>query len=168
VTYVIPPHTDLIVASPSSRTVDLAQNGVHVADADPHLNQKFTSDVIVNLGAGGVDGNDSLYGGNGNDTIRGWGGNDNLHGDAGNDSLDGGTGNDLLEGGTGADTLIGGDGNDTADYAVSSAAVTVSLASGKGFGGDAEGDTLQTIENLNGSAFNDILTMPSSAAREMT
>jgi len=33
----------------------------------------------------------------------------------------------------------------------------VSLAAGTGYGGDAEGDRLSTIENLIGSAFDDVL-----------
>ena len=47
---------------------------------------------------------------------------------------------------------------DTADYSTSSSGVTVSLATGAGSGGDAQGDTLVEIENLNGSGFNDVLT----------
>jgi len=39
----------------------------------------------------------------------------------------------------------------------------VSLTTGQGSGGDAQGDTLATIENLTGSAFNDYLTGSSAA-----
>jgi Ca2+-binding RTX toxin-like protein len=156
VTYVIPAHTDLILASPSSKTHDISVGGVHIADADPRSNQTFISDIIV-TGASVVDGNDILSGGNGNDTIRGWGGNDKLYGDAGNDTLDGGNGNDTLVGGSGADTLIGGDGVDTADYSTSTASVNVNLETGIGKGGDAEGDVLSGIENLIGSKYNDVL-----------
>src|SRR6185503_11225342 len=42
-------------------------------------------------------------------------------------------------------------------YATSSEAVTVDLGAGTAHGGDAEGDTLTSIENLCGSAFDDIL-----------
>jgi Ca2+-binding RTX toxin-like protein len=159
VTYTIPAHSDLIVASPSSRKHDVSVNGVRHADAEPHQGQVFASTITVSTATSApvVDGNDTLSGGNGNDTIRGWGGNDILHGDAGNDILDGGTGNDILDGGSGADTLIGGDGVDTATYETSSAAVNVSLLSGLGSGGDAQGDTLNGVENLTGSAFNDFL-----------
>ena len=48
----------------------------------------------------------------------------------------------VLTGGAGADTLDGGGGVDTASYATSAAGVTVSLTTGTGSGGDAEGDTL--------------------------
>lgn len=69
---------------------------------------------------------------------------DALYGFDGDDAIDGGAGNDRLEGGTGADAIDGGEGNDTASYAGSAAGVAVSLATGTGSGGDAEGDTLQT------------------------
>jgi Ca2+-binding RTX toxin-like protein len=70
--------------------------------------------------------------------------------------LFGGAGNDLIQGGTGADTLIGGEGTDTADYSGSLAAVQRVLG-GASSGGDAAGDQLSQFENLNGSAFDDIL-----------
>jgi Ca2+-binding RTX toxin-like protein len=83
--------------------------------------------------------------------------NDTLTGSAVANILAGGAGDDLLEGGAGADTLDGGDGIDTASYSGSAAAVTVDLRSGTGAGGDAQGDTLQNIENIIGSALADIL-----------
>ena len=82
---------------------------------------------------------------------------DVLHGLDGNDLLFGGSGNDTLDGGPGADTLIGGPGADTADYSLSPTAVTVSLLTGTGSGGDAQGDVLGGIENLIGSAHDDML-----------
>jgi glucose/arabinose dehydrogenase len=76
---------------------------------------------------------------------------DVLRGLAGNDFLFAGSGNDTLEGGPGADTLIGGPGLDTADYVSSAAGVTVNLLTGRGLGGDAQGDLLAGIENIAGS-----------------
>ena len=70
----------------------------------------------------------------------------------------GGRGNDALEGGSGADVLDGGQGSDTASYANSASAVAVDLATGAASGGDAQGDILVDIENLEGSAFADLLT----------
>ncbi|HEX2581082.1 MAG TPA: type I secretion C-terminal target domain-containing protein [Dongiaceae bacterium] len=84
--------------------------------------------------------------------------NDTLTGDGAANSLYGGAGDDVLEGGAGADALEGGGGSDTASYAGSAAAVTVNLSQKLAQGGDAEGDTLSGITNLNGSAFNDGLT----------
>ena len=74
------------------------------------------------------------------------------------DTLIGGEGNDTLIGGAGADSLDGGAGIDTADYSGSESGVTVDLSAGTGTGGDAEGDTLTSIENVTGSAHNDTLT----------
>jgi Ca2+-binding RTX toxin-like protein len=85
----------------------------------------------------------------GNDT------NNTLKGLGGNDTLKGLGGDDLLIGGAGADILIGGIGIDTASYATSPQGVTINLVTGLGFGGDATGDTLQSIENLEGSEFDD-------------
>jgi serralysin len=53
--------------------------------------------------------------------------------------------------------LTGESGIDTASYEGSAAGVTVRLGGGPGAGGDAEGDTLLTIENLIGSALADVL-----------
>ncbi|MQY49095.1 calcium-binding protein [Rhizobiales bacterium RZME27] len=85
---------------------------------------------------------------------------DQLRGSEVANVLNGGDGNDNLQGLGGADTLIGGAGTDVASYSLSTAGVTVVLADsgfGMGTGGDAEGDLLSTIENLIGSAFNDVL-----------
>ncbi|WP_051248877.1 beta strand repeat-containing protein [Inquilinus limosus] len=83
--------------------------------------------------------------------------NDSLIGSDGANVLDGHDGDDGLRGGAGTDSLIGGAGTDTAGYGDSAAGVMVDLTAGTGAGGDAEGDTLATIENVNGSAFNDTL-----------
>ena len=82
---------------------------------------------------------------------------DVLRGLGGNDMLFGGSGNDTLDGGPGADTLMGGLGTDTADYSLSAAGVTVNLLTGVGSGGDAQGDMLTGIENIIGSAHDDVL-----------
>ena len=82
---------------------------------------------------------------------------DTLSGDAQENHLIGHHGNDMLEGGAGADILSGSHGNDTASYQDSSAPVVVDLGAGTGVGGDAQGDVLSGIENLIGSAHNDVL-----------
>jgi Ca2+-binding RTX toxin-like protein len=105
----------------------------------------------------GLDGADVLSGGDGWDALTGGSGDDVLRGGAGNDQIWGNAGNDILDGGGGGDVLAGGAGLDTADYSTSAAAVSIDLAAGTGQGGDAEGDTLSSIEDLIGSAFNDTL-----------
>lgn len=74
------------------------------------------------------------------------------------DTIYAGDGSDILVGGRGGDTLIGASGTDTANYMTSFNAVDVDLLrSGAQHGGDAEGDTLFSIESLTGSYNNDIL-----------
>ena len=111
---------------------------------------------------GGADA-DSLVGGDGQDLLDGGSGNDTLSGGGGRDDLRGGAGDDLLVGGAGADTLNGGDGIDTASYAGSSTGVSVNLSTGRGTGGDAQGDRLSSIENLIGSALADTLVGSAAA-----
>lgn len=67
-------------------------------------------------------------------------------------------GNDVLEGGAGDDQLYGGGGSDTASYEHAAGAVQVSLGAAAGFASGADGeDSLYSIENATGSAFEDIL-----------
>ena len=65
---------------------------------------------------------------------------------------------DNFYGSLGADTYDGGSGVDVVDYSNSLAAVAVNLVSGTGTGGDADGDTLISIESVLGSGFDDTLT----------
>ena len=114
----------------------------------------------------GLERPNSLHAGAGDDTLTGWNFADLLDGDAGNDilyandgddRLFGGEGDDRLDGGKGADQLFGGIGFDTASYWNSAQAVTVNLATGRGTGGEAEGDILSSIEGVIGSAFADTI-----------
>jgi len=73
------------------------------------------------------------------------------------DTLSGGDGNDTLDGGRAADLLDGGAGIDAASYAGASAGVRIDLATGLGAAGDAKGDALVSIENLEGGRGNDTL-----------
>lgn len=99
-------------------------------------------------------------------TIIGAGGKDRLYGGDGNDSVNGGDGDDVLSGGAGDDTLNGATGTDTASYVDATSGVTVSLAITKAqVTGGAGKDTLASIENLEGSAFADVLTGSAVANR---
>ena len=84
----------------------------------------------------------------GDDTIFGFGGDDWIYGR---------DGNDILWGGEGADLLSGGDDIDTAVYGDSPVGVNVNLQTQEGHFGTAEGDRLISIENIDGSWFNDTL-----------
>ena len=96
-------------------------------------------------------------------TINGTNGGDSLYGGAAADVINGLNGNDTLKGFGGADRLDGGNGIDTVFYGNSSAGVGINLATGRGVGGSAQGDTLISIENVFGSNFNDTLTGTSGA-----
>ena len=100
---------------------------------------------------------DSLKGNNAINILNGEGGKDTLIGYNGDDSIFGGAGRDILNGGNGADILDGGAGVDQARYNGSTEAVQIDLLAGTATGGQAEGDTLISIENLFGSNHNDTL-----------
>jgi Ca2+-binding RTX toxin-like protein len=112
-------------------------------DAYTQLNGQLNG--TLNLG----DGNDTANTNIGTDVIFGGGGDDEIHSGADEDRLAGGAGADILDGG--ADF-------DLADYSTSSAGVTIDLGAGTASGGDAQGDTLTSIEGLIGSAHDDSLT----------
>ncbi|RIX27227.1 beta strand repeat-containing protein, partial [Sphingomonas edaphi] len=127
-------------------------------------NDSLTGDGNANVLAGSA-GNDSLSGGAGDDTLYGDGDiNWDTHGVGRSGPIvttadTGAGGNDTLEGGLGDDQIYGGGGIDTASYANAGGAVEAYLYEG-GFGEavGADGyDQLFNIENLTGSAFNDIL-----------
>ena len=80
-----------------------------------------------------------------------------LWGGAGADTLNGAAGDDTIDGGPGGDTINGGLGSDTVTYENSDAGVRVSLLTGRGEGGEAEGDRLSLVENLVGSDHDDRL-----------
>jgi Ca2+-binding RTX toxin-like protein len=102
-----------------------------------------------------ISGFENVVGSNFADTLTG-----NMHknvlaGLAGADKLYGLAGDDILVGGIGADVLDGGAGTDTADYSTSAAPVHLVLG-GASTGGDAQGDTLISIEKLVGTAGADV------------
>ena len=87
----------------------------------------------------------------------GAGGNDMLVGSQGHDFLFGGNGNDVLVGGAGNDLLDGGFGIDRADYSGAPGAVFVDLPFFTANDGQGGTDTLFNIEEVVGTAFNDVL-----------
>jgi Ca2+-binding RTX toxin-like protein len=94
---------------------------------------------IENLSGSAYD--DFLWGNDSTNTLAGQGGDDYMYGNGGADILDGGTG------------------WDTATYtrAAATEGVYISLITGLGFGGDAEGDRLFSIEEVSGSIYDDVL-----------
>lgn len=141
--------------------------GSHIgvrADLESRVGQGGTAqgDTYLDVEAFiGSDWGDQLYGNAADNRLAGAAGNDVLDGRVGDDTLLGGLGNDHLTGGAGADILDGGEGIDTANYfsedGVSTQGVSISLANATASGGDAEGDTLISIENLTGTIYDDQL-----------
>ncbi|HMQ57534.1 MAG TPA: calcium-binding protein, partial [Rhizobiaceae bacterium] len=144
-TYMSQAHTELFVASPYNTTHKLMSDGKQLSVKAPGTHA-FTMSTIVELG---VDGDDVIDGGDGADTLLGGGGNDVIAGGNGDDDLEGGEGADVIDGGAGA--------NDQAIYWNSAEGVKVSLETGQGGGGEAEGDKLGGVEHLVGSSFDDYL-----------
>ena len=141
-----------IVDSPGDQIVDAG--GVDSVQASFNfVLANGLENLTLMMGAGDIDGDGNgaanvIVGNNGANLLRGEGGDDELRGEAGNDTL---------EGGAGADALMGGDGTDVAFYGDSAARVIVNLKTGFRSGGEAAGDTYDSVEGLEGSAFNDIL-----------
>jgi Ca2+-binding RTX toxin-like protein len=111
---------------------------------------------------GGGPGDDRLYGGAGDDRLLGGSGNDILYGGLGIDVLSGGPGDDVVDGGYGWDIMNGGPGRaDTASFATMPRSyepgdgVHASLENGLATGDGR--DRLRNFEDLEGSAFNDVL-----------
>ncbi|MEM6384386.1 MAG: calcium-binding protein, partial [Pseudomonadota bacterium] len=154
---------DIIIGGPGADDLDggggdndTVSYETSTVGVEVRLSDNFTSggdatgDTIVNF--------ENVTGGSGNDMLTGDDDENVIKGMAGTDTLNGGDGDDTLEGGAGGDVLNGGDDDDTASYAASSAAVTVNLGTNTFSGGDAQGDSQTSIENLTGSAHADTLT----------
>ncbi|MEO0479818.1 MAG: Ig-like domain-containing protein [Planctomycetota bacterium] len=112
----------------------------------------------------GGDDADELHGGEGADELYGDAGADTLYGDSGNDILEGLIGDDLLVGGLGDDILRGGADFDTADYSSATGPVTIDLTITTAQDtGSAGTDTLEDIERVIGTAFDDIFAFTAPA-----
>ncbi|MEQ1618502.1 MAG: calcium-binding protein, partial [Terricaulis sp.] len=148
-----------------------ALNGGIGIDAASYVNSVYA--VNVNLGAGTSSGGQSngdsflsienLIGSQLGDVLVGDILANVIDGLNGADTLNGGDGDDVLIGGAAGDALNGGVGNDTASYAGSVFAVNVSLSTGITSGGQSNGDSFASIENLTGSQLGDVLTGDSGA-----
>ena len=142
---VMPDVETVIGGSAADKITGAAATETLIGGAGPDTLNGMGGDDTLNGGAGG----DVLHGGDGDDTLDAGSENDQLFGDAGYDTLRGGLGNDQLHGGA--------DG-DAADYSTSGAAVTVNLASKTSSGGQGADTLFDSVENITGSNFSDVLT----------
>lgn len=120
------------------------------------------NDTIVNV--------ENFIGGSGNDVITGSSGNNYLNGGLGNDTLIGGAGNDILTDSSGNNTFVGGAGNDTIngtgatsswlDYSLDGitegAATNLNTTINQAISTNRGNDIITGINNITGSAYNDI------------
>lgn len=99
---------------------------------------------------------ENVIGSRNNDVIKGSPENNVLKGGSGDDILRGNRGNDVLYGGPGDDFLHGGNNTDTANYSDAEEAIILNLAEETAYNdGFGYMDTLQKIENIVGSRFDD-------------
>ena len=82
---------------------------------------------------------------------------ENVEGSRYSDTLKGDAHSNLFTGGRGRDDIDGRGGRDWVNYSTSLSRVNVDLQRSTQQDGDAQGDTLRNIENIAGSAFNDVL-----------
>jgi hypothetical protein len=142
---------------------DIIDGGTPGVNGDTVTYVNATGAVTVDLSNTGAQ---AVGGGMGSDTIlnienlTGSNFNDTLSGNAGDNYVSGGAGNDTLIATAGTDTLDGGTGSNTADFRNATNGVTVSLAltTSQTVGGGLGNDKIVNVENLTGSAFNDVLT----------
>jgi Ca2+-binding RTX toxin-like protein len=139
---------DVLMGGPGNDTL----NGGAGTDTAAYFDA--TGPVNVNLT---ITGPQNVGGGDGTDTLISI---ENLIGSSFNDTLTGDSaGNSVLEGGPGNDILNGNGSDATASYADATGGVTVNLTiSGPQNVGGGDGiDTLNSIANITGSAYNDTL-----------
>ncbi len=129
---------------------DRLTGGAGIDTADYAASGAAVNAVLGGTGTGGDAGGDVLAG---VENLVGSGFDDMLVGDGAANALSGGAGDDRLVGKGGADRLDGGAGIDAADFSSSASAVTADLVAGTASGGAS----LVAIEDLIGSAFDDVL-----------
>ena len=135
-----------------------------------------TIDTFVNIeNVRGTDFGDAITGDSGHNVLDARGGDDTVDGGSGNDNISGRDGNDSMLGGEGADTINGGGGDDSMDggaitdrvnytdynvasYFDSAAAVNIDLQTGIAQDGWGGTDTLNNINIVTSSAFDDTIT----------
>src|SRR5688572_22937357 len=94
---------------------------------------------------------------NASETLAGTADADFLYGKGADDTLSGFNGDDFLEGGLDNDTLNGSTGTDTASYRDATDTVTVSLVTLRSSGAMGV-DILNSMENIDGGSYADVLT----------
>ena len=157
--------TDFIIGGPGADYIN-GGSGFDVASYST-ATTGVRIDLTADTGTGDAAGDsyrsiEQIEGSSSADTLIGDSGNNVFDGLSGNDTLEGRDGNDVLIGGLGRDTLNGGSGSDFVSYSTSAYSVQIDLQRGTSTGGDASGDRLISIENVEGSESADTLKGNSS------
>lgn len=150
---------DIISGGAGDDSID-GGTGSNIADYRTSTGTNVSVNLLLDTASGGhaqgdtLDNIQSLFGSLlQRDILIGDDDGNNLFGFGGIDSLVGNGGDDFIEGGAGGDTVNGGAGIDTASYANSTGTnVSVNLLTNTYSGGEAAGDLLFFIENLEGSS----------------
>jgi Ca2+-binding RTX toxin-like protein len=151
---------DIISGGAGADAIDGGVGGSDTADYRTSTGTNVSVNLLADTASGGhaqgdsLDNIENLFGSLlQRDILIGNTGNNILKGFGGIDSLQGGDGDDFIEGGADADAINGGAGaGDTASYRDSNTGqVSINLLTNVHSGGDAQGDSLFFIENLEGS-----------------
>lgn len=143
---------DFYFVKPGDVVVEFAGEGSDTVISFGNFTITAGNEIETLILRGGVAATGAGRAGKGNEL------NNNIVGTEFNDSLFGLAGNDKLVGGKGNDVMDGGTGNDGVSFAKATSGVSVTLDSvlqqdtGEGL------DTIKNVENLEGSAFADVLT----------
>jgi len=146
--------TDLVNYSSveSALIINLDAAVDHATGADIGTDQLISIESVLS-----GQGEDELSGNSSNNYFDSGFGDDLIRGRDGDDVLFGNNGDDTIIGGSGADVIDGGAGIDTASYIDAVSGVVAYLSAGAPGTGDAAGDIFTSIENVEGSAFNDLI-----------
>jgi Ca2+-binding RTX toxin-like protein len=152
-------------------SIDLSQNigfdGIDGLDTLIDIENVFGSRYADRID--GDSNSNIIFGDDGNDIINGNGGNDSLLGQSGNDTLIGSDGNDRLDGGADQDTVRYDEDltgvivniDETQGYSNITYSTdlepTFNIGAGQAFDGFGDTDTLRNLENIIGSAYDDVL-----------
>ena len=152
---------DTIIISEAVSTTVNAGGGIDTVD---YSGLTDAINIDLSTGIGNVSGTSASDDHTLNDVedVIGSNFNDTIIGNASDNNLDGGQGDDFIQGNTGNDTIDGGSGTDTVSYKDSGSGVNVNLESGSSSGGDGN-DSLTSLENVSGSAFDDNISGTSGA-----
>ena len=141
----------VVVSLEDNRGEDGFGNVDQLVDIEHVIGSEFDDDITGNEQA------NIIMAGAGDDLVSARAGSDIMFGEEGRDALFGEQGDDFLVGDEEGDHLDGGDGNDTASYFTATSEVIASLTLSRGTKGDARGDKFESIENLEGSHYDDLL-----------